>query len=427
MVPSIPAPLSIDGPTVVCAGIPVAYSVNPSQGATTHWNVVNGTIAGNATSGNEIQVIFDPAAITPYEVHVWYEGEYCNSAEYSVIIERDVLLVNLTSGSTSVCGSTFETYSINDVNAENYFWTINPPNAGSVQSGQNTLTPTILWNQMPMDAHLILSVRKCGTVTPFAFMVEIISSPAITLNVPPVLCTNIEFTPTFSLNPTGTFGTIMVDYGDNTQTTLTYAEYMASPSLLAHEYHDPLIASTTYTVTMTITEPSGCPAPSTSSAAISVSPSPVITLSPVSNLNLCDSENYYNPANQTYTVNIQAGVGQTYSIEWFRNASPNPTSISTDPTINAFQLGAGEYWAEVTNNFGCTSSTDHFLVYGDCTETCSAPTLINGVATNTACGEVTANLTVGDPNALLIFWQPINCLTILSLMSAMKIYFRPIT
>lgn len=402
---AIPAPTTISGPTVTCPGIPVTFSCTPHSGAVTHWQVINGTIAGGITTGNQISVNFSATATTPFVVRVWYVGDQCSSAVYSTTIGRDIPVVALQDGAATVCGSTSDTYTVNNVNAENYNWIISPPEAGSVESGQNTTSATILWNQAAMPATITVQVRKCGIVYDFHFPVTIISSPPLTVNIPPNICTGETMDFNFSLTPASTFTDITVNYGDSIETTLTYSQYMSNPNLLDHIYTDQIGNATAYTVTTTVRGAGGCPYPSHDVAQISVSPSPVITLSPTSNLNLCDLQNVFNPGNYTYTVDIQGGFGQTYTIQWHKDTDTN--IISTNATINAQQLGIGTYWATVTNNFGCKKDTPHFLVHSDCSS-CSTTSTVAATAVNTYCGKVEATLTVGDPNAIDIYWGNVN-------------------
>lgn len=408
----IAAPSAIVGPTLVCPGIPVTYTCAPMAGAITHWVVQNGTIAGGVDTGNEIQVNFN--AVGPYSVQVFYEDERCSSAIYTVTVQPDVPNVNLLTGDTQVCGSTFKTYTVTNVNAESYIWSIIPPIAGSVENGQNTVAPTILWNQASGTATLQLEVKKCGISYFFPFVITIFDSPSLTVSVPSTICTGVSFPVNFILNPSGgSFSTVSVDYGDSTDTTLSFAQYLANPILLSHTYTDAISINTTRTITVTVRGASGCPAPSIATAPIVVSPMPLISLNPVVDLNLCSSENALNPASHTYAVNIQSGFGQTTAIEWFRLVGGQTVSLGSSPSfnsINVWNLGVvGTYWAEVTNEFGCKQETRRFNVYSNCLEaSCSAVSSLQGVVTHTDCGKIQATISVSDPNATRSFWGNVN-------------------
>lgn len=392
------APTAITGPLTMCPGIPVTYSCVVPNGATAYWEVTNGSILGSNT-GSQVLVNFNSTATTPYLVKVWYEMDNCVSTILETVIEREIPNIVFNAAAQTVCGSSYEIYTIAPLNVDNYVWSIEPASAGSIQTGQNTNEVYILWNQTPQVADVIVSVRKCGLDYSASLAVEVINAPAITISGPADACTNVEESYSFSMDIGTGFTSVLWDFGDGTTATST------TSNTIEHAYSDPITASTTYIITATVTGANGCLMPSVVTHQVIVSPSPVVTLSPTVNLNLCDLTN--TPADYTYTVDLQGGFSSTDSVQWFLNGQAIPGA--TDPTIDVSNYGVGHYYAIVSNIYNCEGRTRRFSVLNDCTtSTCGVPYTLDGVATNTGCGEVTVDVTLveGTPNEVFITYPP---------------------
>lgn len=393
---AIEAPV-LNGPTVVCPGIPVTYSVPPVSGAVTHWLVQNGTVAGGISTGNAISVNFI-AGMAPYSVSVWYEGEQCSSAVLMTTVIKDEPNITFI-GSQTVCGSTFSTYTVNDVNAELYNWIVNPPGAGSVQSGQGTISAVILWNQPLAGGQqptVELQVKKCSETTTFNYPVTVISAPALVLNTPATICTTENLPLNFTLTPSSAWTSITIDYGDSSNiNTYSYSEYLA---LGPYQYSQPAGPSTTYTITVTITGAGGCLSPSVATKEIVVSPSPIVILTPIVRYNLCYPLGGVPAPNNIYSVTIQGGTNGTETIQWYRVSTPNDilvnTTTTTPSSFNALAIGiVGTYYALVTNLEGCTKRTPTFQIVDECpSEGCQGQSP-EGHITMNDCGRVKATIT----------------------------------
>jgi PKD repeat protein len=392
-------PTAINGPMLVCPGIPVTYSCTPPSGTIAHWSVnsLSGTILGSSI-GNSILVNFIPTATVPFTVSLQYENDECFSNTISITPVRDVPNLTVMYNNVPVCGSSYSDYAVSNSNADSYTWSITPSTAGSIQSGQNSPAVHILWNQLAQTAQVKLEINKCGklyNITPVN--VTIINAPAITITGSANLCSLQNATFNFTQNPTGNFSSVLWDFGDGdtfTSTTSTSA---------IHQYQTPTNGNVNYTVTATVSGGNGCLMNAVNNFNVVVSPSPVVAISPVNNLNLCDFNN--SPGSYTYTVTMQGGFASTDQIQWFRNGSMVQSGFGpAASTINVQTFGVGTYYASVTNSFTCTSNTANFQVYSSCGG-CSAPEVIDIAVDNNGCQGVVAHATLLPAGYTSAYWS----------------------
>lgn len=343
-------PSTINGPLLICPGVPTAYSASPLAGSTTHWQVTNGTIIGSAI-GNNVSIVFNTNVAGPYQVSVWYETQFCATDLYSISVDREPVDLALIQTQSPVCASSFATYSVADFNADSYNWTIVPQSAGSISAGQNTNEVSILWNQYSGNAHIKIEVVKCKTTYLVQHLIQVIMAPNVTIVANADTCTGVNSNFTLALTPNSTFNYVVWDFGDGITQTVNYT----NPSSLSitHQYNDPLTTSTNYQVTATIHGAGGCIMPAVATFAVTVSPSPIIYLTPTEELDLCDP--LLTPASYVYNVNIQNGFASSNSFQWFQNGSA--IAGQTAATINVQSLGEGSYYAVVTNSFNCSATT----------------------------------------------------------------------
>jgi PKD repeat protein len=397
------APSSIVGPLVICPGEPITYSCTPPDGETAVWAAVNGTILGTAYDNN-VTINFSPSATTPYTINLYYEKMGCRSTTLETVVMRDVPTITVTQNDAFVCGSSYGNYAIQNVNADSYTWSIVPATAGSIQTGQNTPSITILWNQQPQTASVRLSLKKCGRVynlSPNAIAVTISNSPTITITGDATVCAETPASFSFSQIPTGTFTTVTWNFGDGTPTETS------STNTIIHNYANPTTANINYTITATVSGVNGCVADGVATYMVTVSPSPIITLSPLSDLNLCSP--YLVPSDYIFAVVMQGGFAQTDEITWFKN---NVGILNgTGPlaaTINLQPLGIGQYYAAVTNDYGCTKNTRVFSVYNNCPSgggTCISWQPIDFDITPTGCKSIVAQATSVPGTPIGFNWQ----------------------
>lgn len=383
-------PTAITGPLKVCAGIGVQYSCSPPLGTVAHWSVQGGIIVGS-TTGNTVLVAFNPGVNTttnPYSVSVYYEQGGCSSTTLSTTILLDKPTVTPLPN-TTVCGSSYATYTIPDVQADSYTWSITPSTAGSIESGQNSNSIHVLWNQSPQIATIKLTIRKCNINYPFTITtVTIVNAPTVTLSGPTYICSGTPANFSFTTVPAGSSSSVLWHFGDGSTST------SASPS---YQYHAPTNGTVGYTVTATVSGAGGCLMDAIGALPVTVAPSPVVAISPMRDLNLCDPTN--TASSFIYNIIVQGGFAATDHIAWYKDGVLLP-SVSGNgaafATLNVQSYGIGSYHATITNSYQCTANSATFVVYNQCPTgltVCTAPYIIDGTATNTACQEITGLIT----------------------------------
>lgn len=363
VVTALPKPIALTGDLIVCPSIPVTYSVPHLTNAVTHWEVIGGIVSGNILTGDSIEVLFNPS-LTTYSIKVWYESLTCSSDKLTTTISRDTPVMVITDGNgnlnnTTECGSSLQSYSVNNINADSYKWEIVPVTAGSVQSGQNTTSVTVLWNQnVSSFATLRLTARKCGSGYIKNFRVTIVNTALINIIAPSTICAGTAVSPSFTLNYGTMFGNVTWDFGDGTP-TVTSTSNIAP----AHTYSNLLTASSTYNITATVTNPNGCILAAIKTVSIIVSPTPNFNFTPnyeLRYLYLCNTT--LNNPEFVSVMNLQSGFGFTNTIQWYNGTTPVNAAAGGNSAIFNFATaylthGIGDYYAVVTNNFGCSKTT----------------------------------------------------------------------
>lgn len=344
------SPTVINGNQTICPGKAETYSTAPHSGYTTHWSVEGGSILG-ATIGNQIVVNFDPLATTPYSVSAWYESTDCASETFTMELNIPTINSAIVSNDITVCGSSYGQYSVNELDSELYEWTIVPPSAGSIESGQNTNSINVLWNHEPQTALVQLNLRKCGIIYNSPdLQVTVTQQPTVTITPEiPTVCKGEAAEFNYTINPTTGFTSSVWDFGDgNSNVVFTPGE------TVTHTYNDPLLATTTYVVTATFYGINDCYLPTIANTSIVVAPTPIINVTPNTSYSLCSG---FDPSEMTYSVILQSGFSETLSVQWYYNNS----FVASTTTINASAVGS--YYAIVTNAAGCSSITNTYFTY----------------------------------------------------------------
>ena len=247
-------PTSIIGPQVVCINSSELYSCNPPPGVVAHWSVQSGIIIGSSV-GNTVLVAFNPKAnikSNPYSISLYYEQDGCISSSISIAVTVHKPILKVTKSDPSVCGSTYGTYAVADVDADSYEWTIIPHYAGNIESGQNSNAIHVLWNQTPRDAFISLKVKKCNIdyVLASPIKVTITNPPTVIISGPSKICSKIPATFSLTTAPAGSATSILWNFGDGASSNASTPSY---------QYHTPIYDKVEYTVTATVSGANGCP------------------------------------------------------------------------------------------------------------------------------------------------------------------------
>lgn len=389
------SPNTISGTLVVCPSIPTTYTAPQLSGSITHWEVIGGLVNETETTatGNSITVMFNPSLLN-YQIKTWYSGNNngCQSTVLTTNITRDNPTVivkdgNNNTNNTFECGSSYQTYTVNNIAANSYEWTISPTSAGSIEQGINGTSIKVLWNQPlnggQINAVLKLKAVRCGVNYLKNFNVTIISAPIVTLIAPATACAGTSFQSSFTLNPNSAFTSSTWDFGDGSPLQVVNYPVVVVP----HSFPNNSGNVTTYTIKVTVNGAFGCVFPGVQTKSIIVSPAPVVAVSPTS----ISCEDFQDSPNlpHVFTVTKQGGFAATDTIQWYLNGlqvsaalgGNNPVIDFTNPA-----LGYGNYTAVVKNIYNCSGNTIS-CQYKDCIPGCSN-TNINAVVTNNTCAGI---------------------------------------
>ncbi len=127
-------------------------------------------------------------------------------------------------------------------------------------------------------------------------------------------------------------GTFEFCTGENTtlDAGLGYADYLWSDGSTSQT----LTVNTGGTYTVTVTNGNGCSG--MDMAPVIVNPNPTASVSQVGDI-----------------LSSNAAGGSTFTYQWYHNM--NPIAGATSATYDAAGSGSGDYYVEITNEFGCTS------------------------------------------------------------------------
>ena len=356
-------PEEILGPFLACTEVPNTYSVvNNIPGTSIHWDVDNGEVEGDGI-GNSVNIIFDANPTGPYKVYAWRENNTepnCPSDSISIEINIPQVTVNFT-GDTVVCASSYAEYTADYADGEDYIWTINPPEAGSVSDGNGTNEVEVLWNQGDYPAtELILNVVKCGVANQFIYLVDVITSPPIEfVNPPTTACKGEVVSFNIQAIPNLTSGQITWDFGDGT--TGNVYNNPSSGMSVNHIFSTNITTDTQYTVTVTATGINGCITPNVIQHVITIKPKPIAVLNPSGNIIVCSQTD---TVNENLSLTLVGGTSGN-TIRWYLNNQSNEITAAFNQTsYNA--TAYGNYFVVITNADGCQTTTKITKIIDQC-------------------------------------------------------------
>ena len=177
----------ISGPTTACAGAVSTYTIAAIPGAADYiWTATNGVVA-SPTDTTTVQVTWN-AGIT--------SGTICVHAANSCGISPDTCLTvalgvpppqAVISGPTQLCAGDTAVYTVTAIaGATGYTWQV--PAGGTILSGQNTISATILWSAAPGGNVGIIVAGSCGAAPVVNYPVIVHAIPVANAGVDQQLC-----------------------------------------------------------------------------------------------------------------------------------------------------------------------------------------------------------------------------------------------
>lgn len=355
-----PAPEGITGETEICPGVPYTYTVNNyDPNFTYEWlPPVNGTIQGSNT-GPEVVVVFNTNSNHQVSVkRSTIAPIACSSIATSLNIINKVIPVALD-GVNFVCGNSTSNYQANTAGTTNpydggetYTWSLSNTAVGSIISGQNTNSISVMWNNVTAITTVTLqcTIQKCTIVQTFTQTIQVRPTPTIAIsgyNGPVCSETDIylQVVSTDPLNPLASGSQV------NWNANLNSFQGGLSETFA---YENTTTGNSVYTITAQVINPNGC-GNSTNIATVQVAilPAPDVSIS------LSSGDNAFCLQSQINSE-LTVATSNNATVEWFYNSNTG-LGVTTE-TYYPTQFGFYTVWAVNPAN-GCENESDPFIVY----------------------------------------------------------------
>ena len=315
------APTGITGPLDVCAGETYTYEAEGVAGGNTvSWEITDGT-ATVVYTGLRINHTWGSAP--PYAVRAVqaYGSEPACTSAAAEINPTPIGTVSV-SGPTESCLEQVQTYTATQYAEVDYDWSISPPSAGSIVSGQGSSALEIFWHSA---GNATVNVATCGVAN--SLNTNVRARPVPTVQAPAAVCENET-----AAVSTATAFAAYAWYDEEGNTVATDA----APQLAPGYYR------------VVVTDDLGCMGDV--EFFIAPLPAPVIGISTPDLTTICTA-----PIT-LYALQTESG----YTYQWYQDNSP----VGTDaPLFTATQPGT--YYVAATNVYGCTANSNN-LFLADC-------------------------------------------------------------
>ncbi|MCF8451005.1 MAG: Ig-like domain-containing protein [Taibaiella sp.] len=305
-----PLPAAITGPTNVCPGSTITLTSATPLGA---WSSSNTAVATVGTGTGIVAGLSGGTTTITYTL-----GTGCITTTVVTVIAAPIAAITPI-GDTVLCPGDFVTLTSSASVGATYIWY----NGGVPISGATT--PTYIAS---ITGSYQVRVSVAVGCTTLSAPVSVAVVPAIaTITLPGGSATTCAGTP--------------VALNANTGTGLTYQWELAGTAI-AGATTSVFNATASGSYTVRVINSAGCWAVS-APEVITVNPAPLNVVTASGPITFCDGGN----------VTLTASTGTGYTYQWF-----NTAGAITGATSAAFTATTAEsYFAEVTNTFGCTTTT----------------------------------------------------------------------
>ncbi len=417
-----PAVVDVAGATSTCLNHPYAYSVGFVEGALTHWTINGGHIE-NATyhiAQDATAIWTSPGAGTKHLIvsREWEEVPGCYSDSYSLQVEDISLTGSIISQSSVFYEDNTYVFTCeinNNVVADLYNWSIDPPNAGSIAADPATNEAIITWYHLPQNTAVMIECEatKCGITETFTYHLTVEKGTGIVqVNTSPnPVCSGepVTFEVITNHAPPEAF---FWNFNDGTPNTSTVTnEY-------THIFTNKTTSNINYAVTIQVASSTTSMVTATFVENVTVLPEPNASISP-------PNAYAYDPNGAPpYVLEVFVPAGN-YTYEWYRQPSETDPAILLSGSNYFYNVGPfpfdpqnsedGLYYCVVTDvNTGCSTTTNKIPILeqgsggsNGCTPV--APTGISGFSYNMVdCATVVVECTTleGSPtNIESVSWK----------------------
>jgi gliding motility-associated-like protein len=389
VLPAVGLPITPIGASPICQNAANSLFVSSASNASDYtWSV---TGAGNTITNNNdsVTVDWDPAFTGTAQICVTSTG--CSSPQgpvcFNVTVDPTVALPSTPSGTQIRCvGAGTDLYTSSAAGATSYTWILDPPAAGTISPGG-----TVTWNALYSGtANVGVIANGCNGPSDTTFLAVNITGPVGNPSIPSGLATRCQGGGSDPYTTTATNATSYV-----WSVTPPAAGSIAGTSGTETVNWDPAYNGTASVCVVAV----GCNGNSSQVCFnVTIDPSPPIpTISVTGPTTFCDGGS---------TVLTSSSATNNH---WLPNNE-------TTPSITVTQ--SGTYAVEVTNSFGCTStSTNQSIVV--------FPNNINPVVTyaDTVCSSTPFNIVASGTNVVSYNWNTGDTVSIITpTISSQSVY-----
>ncbi|RMG87962.1 MAG: hypothetical protein D6714_01440, partial [Bacteroidetes bacterium] len=325
----------VSGPDMVCEGTTQTYTIdNPDPSATYSWSVPPGaTFTDNGTS-----ITVDFGGATSGDVCVTGANDCGNSMQFCLSVTVNTVPGEpfFTSGATTLCDGTMETYCVSPVTGATSY-TFDTPNGVFTQPGE---CYTMDWTGLNSGQICVTADNDCGSSTQVCVNVTVDESPSATLSGGGDYCANSGETVALIVQLTGT-GPWNYTYTDGVNPNV---------SVMATASPDTIFVGTAGTYTLVdVSDQTACPGTVNGQATVTENPEPTADLS--GSGSICAG------SGEMDSLSIDLTGTPNWNVTWTINGTAQaPLSITSTPfalPISESQAGDIELTG-VTDGNGCS-------------------------------------------------------------------------
>jgi PKD repeat protein len=353
---------SIDGDSVICPGGTYSYIALPgNSGMEYNWSANGGNITPSSATGSPVSVEWNGSQ--PYSlslVQSMAASPGCSSDTFT--LNLNPIPDQVIAGPDTVCPDAGVTYTASPNQDINYQWSVSPPDAGSIISGNGSNSIDVIWYNSQTSATLNISYPDCPGLNTLGYPVAILPATPPNITQSGVLCENGQITLTSS-------NASSYSWTDNNNQSIGNNQ-----SVIIDEPSN---------YNLTVQNSYGCM--SSQNISIDEEPSPLASISSPFVLVYCDSP--------VPDITMYALDGSGYSFQWYQNGSPIFGATNSSYTTNQ----TGNYHVVVT--LGSCSDTSNTLTIshtsGPC-DGCSTNESVDFTVNQPVCNPVSFNGTISS-------------------------------
>lgn len=316
--------ITITGPPSVCRYDNATYSISTPAGNTNSWSVTGGAISGSSTN-NSVNIIWGNSTsgiVTVTQTNVW---GCINTGSMNVTLNPQP--ASVITGNTTVCKNTTTSFSVATASGNTFGWNVT---GGSISSGQNTNSISVLWGSGSSGTVSITQTNSFGCDSTVTVNISLMSPPVPVISGNNNVCANGAATYSVTNTAGNTYlwsatgGTI----NGSTNTSSVSIQWSSGNS---------------GTVTVTQTNQWGCVG--TATLNVTLLPLPVISISGPASVCKFDNTNY--------SASTPPGSNNSWSVS---GGAISGSSTSNSVTIIWGNSNSGTVTVIQTDNLGCSST-----------------------------------------------------------------------